>query len=290
MAGIGTIVAMIKALGNKTDQEIAQIEEDVTDVKNAIHGLEDQLFCEIDKPYEDDEKENILTDSMRRQGSIEDPTSTTYVTYEVPLEANEAAWIVVLDDALEMTNVYVYRNDNQEGFAPANQWTKHASFVSNSVPSTLKFMLNKTSGAAISASEDIFSNVFMYKTEVTKDITNLSNLTQGYYSFSIQNRDGTVNSKNFVDSTKRVIYTIAVNTDSGYQVKPPTGCVVREVIIYNNEKGYVYVQTATLSRGVFPITKGFSSGDHIQVLLAKSNANDNLSVSECSSIVVEEVK
>lgn len=39
MAGIGTIVAMIKALGNKTDQEIAQIEEDVTDVKNAIHGL-----------------------------------------------------------------------------------------------------------------------------------------------------------------------------------------------------------------------------------------------------------
>ena len=37
MAGIGTIVAMIKALGNKTDKEIAQIEEDVTDVKDAIH-------------------------------------------------------------------------------------------------------------------------------------------------------------------------------------------------------------------------------------------------------------
>lgn len=41
MAGIGTIVAMIKALGNKTDQEIAQIEEDVTDVKNAIQSVED---------------------------------------------------------------------------------------------------------------------------------------------------------------------------------------------------------------------------------------------------------
>ena len=43
MAGIGTIVAMIKALGNKTDQEIAQIEEDVTDVKTAIHGVDDHL-------------------------------------------------------------------------------------------------------------------------------------------------------------------------------------------------------------------------------------------------------
>ena len=40
MAGIGTIVAMIKPLGNKTDQEIAQIEEDVTDVKTAIHGMD----------------------------------------------------------------------------------------------------------------------------------------------------------------------------------------------------------------------------------------------------------
>lgn len=39
MAGIGTIVAMIKALGNKTDQEIEQIEEDVTDVKNHIEGM-----------------------------------------------------------------------------------------------------------------------------------------------------------------------------------------------------------------------------------------------------------
>ena len=38
MAGIGTIVAMIKALGNKTDKKIAQIEEDVTDVKTAIQG------------------------------------------------------------------------------------------------------------------------------------------------------------------------------------------------------------------------------------------------------------
>lgn len=42
MAGIGTIVAMIKALGNKTDQEIAQIEEDVTDVKTAIQGKMDE--------------------------------------------------------------------------------------------------------------------------------------------------------------------------------------------------------------------------------------------------------
>lgn len=41
MAGIGTIVAMIKALGNKTDQEIAQIEEDVTDVKSDIQGVTD---------------------------------------------------------------------------------------------------------------------------------------------------------------------------------------------------------------------------------------------------------
>ena len=41
MAGIGATVALIKALGNKTDQEIAQIEEDVTDVKTAIHGVND---------------------------------------------------------------------------------------------------------------------------------------------------------------------------------------------------------------------------------------------------------
>ena len=51
MAGIGTIVAMIKALGNKTDQEIAQIEEDVTDVKTAIQGTEREIQGIIDSEY-----------------------------------------------------------------------------------------------------------------------------------------------------------------------------------------------------------------------------------------------
>ena len=103
MAGIGTIVAMIKALGNKTDQEIAQIEEDVTDVKTAIDGLEDDLENFKDGMGEGEEIHLNLLDTAELTSEtkyydvsnagalrLNSPSGTvTYSSYIIPAKENQ---------------------------------------------------------------------------------------------------------------------------------------------------------------------------------------------------------
>ena len=77
MAGIGTIVAMIKALGNKTDQEIAQIEGDVSEVKTAIQGkpdIDNSSKTGVDLDVSDENGTGMLEDDSQE---VTDDDETT---------------------------------------------------------------------------------------------------------------------------------------------------------------------------------------------------------------------
>lgn len=224
----------------------------------------------------------IYQGSLASDGSI-NPDTTNRVVVEFPAEANKRYYFVIAEKDQYYIRTYesIVIPDGGNRFNPVDNERISVSFVNGSFDGICRISCRYDDNATITP--DDLTDVYAFEVVEKDDITDISDLSSGYYSFSNQQQ---------VSSDTRVNYKFNANHEKAYSFTAPTGCVLREIVIFNDNDKTKYLSNVqgntTLKRAVCFVPQ-YIENPAIQIILAKDNASDTISVSDCATINVTEV-
>lgn len=223
----------------------------------------------------------IYQGSIASDGSI-NPDTTNRVVVEFPIKANKRYYFVIAEkDRYYIRTVESIVITDGGKFNPADIGRISVSFVNLAFDGICRISCRYDDDATITP--DNLTDVYAFEVVAKENITDISDLSSGYYSFSSQQQ---------VSSDIRVNYTFNANNEKAYSFTAPTGCVLREIVIFNDNDKTKYVSNiqgnTTLKRAVCFVPQ-YIENPAIQIILAKDNASDAISVSDCETINVTEV-
>lgn len=257
-----------------TNEDKTVLEQNISKLSEEI----DNLFCEIGEYF----KFDLLSRVNRCQGSINmdftiDGTRMDRVVFKIPLDKNKSYYF--MNGSLLTVDVCVLNasNENTNTFTRVG---KCVYFHSVDIDRTLMVSIKKEDNSELLVSDKLLDDCHLYEAVQKANIDISSLLRQGYYSFS---------QKTYVDSDIRVCLQCEIDSDKFYRVIAPDDVVLREIVVYNDEDNFRTVFSLQTHKEIVIVPSLYESRNKMQIILARTNDDDALTLSDCANLIFEEV-